>query len=200
MRTTLPAARISARRLVTRDSSSPRSFAPAMSRPRSSAITRLPSRNLGSALPSGRKPASTAITTQSLPWDCPSHARHDLGVISQSTASSAAYTTHTYSIGCMQRKSGHMEGNTPLESLHLMGKPLQYNRKAKRDVQRGATLSMQGQLHYSQRGTPVTMALARPSAMAVLPTPGSPSRMGLFFLFLASTCTTLATSLSLPIT
>lgn len=48
--------------------------------------------------------------------------------------------------------------------------------------------------------SPETIARARPSAMAVLPTPGSPSRMGLFFLFLASTCTTRATSLSRPIT
>jgi hypothetical protein len=47
---------------------------------------------------------------------------------------------------------------------------------------------------------PVTMARARPSAMAVLPTPGSPSSTGLFFVRRPSTCTTRATSASRPIT
>ena len=49
-------------------------------------------------------------------------------------------------------------------------------------------------------GAPVTMARARPSAMAVLPTPGSPSSTGLFLVRRPSTCTTRATSASRPIT
>ena len=57
MSMTLPAARISERRLVTRLSSSPRSLAPAMSSPRSSCITRFPFRNAGSGAPSGSVPA-----------------------------------------------------------------------------------------------------------------------------------------------
>jgi len=54
---TLPAARISDSRLVTRLSSSPRSLAPAMSSPRSSCITRFSFRNAGRGAPSGSTPA-----------------------------------------------------------------------------------------------------------------------------------------------
>ena len=57
MSMTLPAARISDSRFVTRLSNSPRSLAPAMSRPRSSCITRLPRRNVGNGAPSGSLPA-----------------------------------------------------------------------------------------------------------------------------------------------
>mmetsp|Transcript_30002 Transcript_30002/g.57628 ORF Transcript_30002/g.57628 Transcript_30002/m.57628 type:complete len:246 (+) Transcript_30002:1709-2446(+) len=45
-----------------------------------------------------------------------------------------------------------------------------------------------------------TMRRARPSAMAVLPTPGSPNRMGLFFWRRARICMTRATSRSRPMT
>mmetsp|Transcript_10026 Transcript_10026/g.21447 ORF Transcript_10026/g.21447 Transcript_10026/m.21447 type:complete len:346 (-) Transcript_10026:205-1242(-) len=57
----------------------------------------------------------------------------------------------------------------------------------------------------SGRGVPsrfmrCTMAYARPSAMAVLPTPGSPSRMGLFLVRRARIWVTRDTSRSRPIT
>ncbi len=42
--------------------------------------------------------------------------------------------------------------------------------------------------------------MARPSATAVLPTPGSPIRTGLFFVRLARICITRSISLSLPTT
>ena len=45
-----------------------------------------------------------------------------------------------------------------------------------------------------------TIFNARPSAMAVLPTPGSPMRHGLFFVLLESISTTCSTSSSRPIT
>ncbi len=45
-----------------------------------------------------------------------------------------------------------------------------------------------------------TIILARPSTIAVFPTPGSPMRTGLLFLRLQSTWTTLAISFSRPIT
>mmetsp|Transcript_180 Transcript_180/g.464 ORF Transcript_180/g.464 Transcript_180/m.464 type:complete len:238 (-) Transcript_180:710-1423(-) len=45
-----------------------------------------------------------------------------------------------------------------------------------------------------------TMLRASPSAIAVLPTPGSPSRMGLFFWRRARICMTRLTSLSRPMT
>ncbi|MBA7653078.1 hypothetical protein ES703_60920 [subsurface metagenome] len=48
--------------------------------------------------------------------------------------------------------------------------------------------------------SPDTILLASPSTMAVLPTPGSPIRTGLFLVLLDSTCTTLLISSSLPIT
>ena len=48
--------------------------------------------------------------------------------------------------------------------------------------------------------SPVTMRWAMPSAMAVLPTPGSPIRMGLFLERRLSTCSTLRISSSRPIT
>ena len=45
-----------------------------------------------------------------------------------------------------------------------------------------------------------TILIARPSATAVLPTPGSPIRTGLFFVRLARICITLSISFSLPTT
>ena len=42
--------------------------------------------------------------------------------------------------------------------------------------------------------------MAKPSAIAVLPTPGSPIKIGLFFVLLDKTCITLLISSSLPIT
>jgi hypothetical protein len=42
------------------------------------------------------------------------------------------------------------------------------------------------------------MRMASPSAMAVLPTPGSPMRTGLFFLRRLSTCATRSISFSRP--
>ncbi len=46
----------------------------------------------------------------------------------------------------------------------------------------------------------VAILRAIPSAMAVLPTPGSPTRQGLFFVRLLKICTTLSISCSLPMT
>ena len=52
-----------------------------------------------------------------------------------------------------------------------------------------------------RRGTaPVAMRAARPSATAVLPTPGSPMRIGLFFVRRDKICTTRSISFSLPMT
>ncbi len=48
--------------------------------------------------------------------------------------------------------------------------------------------------------SPATMRCARPSTTAVLPTPGSPMRTGLFFVRRLSTCTTRRISLSRPMT
>ena len=48
--------------------------------------------------------------------------------------------------------------------------------------------------------SPLTILWAIPSAMAVLPTPGSPTRMGLFLVLLERMCNTLLISSSLPIT
>ena len=48
--------------------------------------------------------------------------------------------------------------------------------------------------------SPVTIRWARPSAMAVLPTPGSPMRAGLFLVRLERIWMTLSISLSLPMT
>ena len=47
---------------------------------------------------------------------------------------------------------------------------------------------------------PSTILWARPSAMAVFPTPGAPIKIGLFFLLLIRICTNLWISSSLPIT
>ena len=47
---------------------------------------------------------------------------------------------------------------------------------------------------------PLTMDCARPSMMAVLPTPGSPNNTGLFFVRRDNTCTTRDISLSRPMT
>ena len=47
---------------------------------------------------------------------------------------------------------------------------------------------------------PATILSAKPSAIAVLPTPASPTRIGLFFFLLHKTCTTLVISAALPIT
>ena len=56
-------------------------------------------------------------------------------------------------------------------------------------------------LPLSDSGTsPATMRRARPSTMAVLPTPGSPMSTGLFFVRRESTCTTRRISESRPIT
>ena len=53
----------------------------------------------------------------------------------------------------------------------------------------------------SDSGTsPATMRCARPSTMAVLPTPGSPMRTGLFFVRRERTCTTRRISSSRPMT
>ena len=53
----------------------------------------------------------------------------------------------------------------------------------------------------SEEGTsPDTMRWARPSTIAVLPTPGSPIRTGLFLVRRESTCITRRTSSSRPIT
>ncbi len=48
--------------------------------------------------------------------------------------------------------------------------------------------------------SPATMRWARPSTMAVLPTPGSPMSTGLFLVRRESTCTTRRISVSRPIT
>ena len=56
-------------------------------------------------------------------------------------------------------------------------------------------------LFLSDSGTsPLTMRRASPSAMAVLPTPGSPISTGLFFVRRVSTCITRRISSSRPIT
>ena len=56
-------------------------------------------------------------------------------------------------------------------------------------------------LSFSPSGTsPRTIRCARPSTTAVLPTPGSPIRTGLFFVLRDRIRTTLRISLSLPIT
>ena len=56
-------------------------------------------------------------------------------------------------------------------------------------------------LPFSADGTsPATMRWASPSAMAVLPTPGSPMSTGLFLVRRPSTRTTRRTSSSRPIT
>ena len=56
-------------------------------------------------------------------------------------------------------------------------------------------------LSRSPSGTsPLTMRWARPSTIAVLPTPGSPIRTGLFFVLRDRICTTRRISLSRPIT
>ena len=48
--------------------------------------------------------------------------------------------------------------------------------------------------------SPFTILIAKPSAMAVLPTPGSPTKIGLFFDRLLSMCKVLLISSSRPIT
>ena len=48
--------------------------------------------------------------------------------------------------------------------------------------------------------SPRIILCARPSIIAVLPTPGSPINTGLFFVFLFKTCITRLISSSLPIT
>ena len=48
--------------------------------------------------------------------------------------------------------------------------------------------------------SPETILCANPSTMAVLPTPGSPKRMGLFLVLLAKICSNLLISSSRPIT
>ena len=56
-------------------------------------------------------------------------------------------------------------------------------------------------LPFSDSGTsPATMRRARPSTIAVLPTPGSPMSTGLFFVRRDSTCTTRRISWSRPMT
>ena len=56
-------------------------------------------------------------------------------------------------------------------------------------------------LFLSDSGTsPLTMRRARPSTMAVLPTPGSPMSTGLFFVRRESTCMTRRISSSRPMT
>jgi len=56
-------------------------------------------------------------------------------------------------------------------------------------------------LSFSPSGTsPLTIRCASPSTTAVLPTPGSPIRTGLFFVFLERIRITFLISLSLPIT
>ena len=56
-------------------------------------------------------------------------------------------------------------------------------------------------LPCSVTGTlPSTILDASPSTIAVLPTPGSPTNTGLFFLRLPNICITLRISSSLPIT
>ena len=56
-------------------------------------------------------------------------------------------------------------------------------------------------LSFRDSGTsPATTRWARPSTMAVLPTPGSPISTGLFLVRRLSTCTTRRTSSSRPIT
>ena len=52
---------------------------------------------------------------------------------------------------------------------------------------------------FTESGTlPLTMRCARPSTMAVFPTPGSPTRQGLFLVRLLSICTRRLISVSLP--
>ena len=48
--------------------------------------------------------------------------------------------------------------------------------------------------------SPFTILYANPSAIAVLPTPGSPISTGLFFVLLFNICITLSISFCLPIT
>ena len=56
-------------------------------------------------------------------------------------------------------------------------------------------------LSFKLSGTsPLAILWARPSIMAVLPTPGSPINTGLFFVFLERICMVLLISSSLPIT
>ena len=56
-------------------------------------------------------------------------------------------------------------------------------------------------LSFRFSGTsPSTIRCASPSAMAVLPTPGSPTNIGLFFVLRVNICNTLLISSSLPIT
>jgi hypothetical protein len=65
MRMMLPALATSSNMFFTRDSSSPRSFAPAIMRPTSSCRMRLPSRNGGRRLPSGSLPFTIALASPS---------------------------------------------------------------------------------------------------------------------------------------
>ena len=56
-------------------------------------------------------------------------------------------------------------------------------------------------LLFKLSGTsPLTIRIANPSAMAVFPTPGSPTKMGLFLLLLERICKVLLISSSRPIT
>ena len=66
---------------------------------------------------------------------------------------------------------------------------------------RAPTSSESRLLSFSESGTsPPTILCARPSTMAVFPTPGSPIRTGLFLVFLESTCITRLISSSRPMT
>ncbi len=81
--------------------------------------------------------------------------------------------------------------------LILSSKSPRYFVPATIDVKSSATIF----LPASSSGTSsLTILRASPSAMAVLPTPGSPIRQGLFFVRLERICITLSISLSLPIT
>ena len=65
-----------------------------------------------------------------------------------------------------------------------------------------APISKENIVHsFNPSGTsPLTILNANPSAIAVFPTPGSPIKQGLFFVFLDRILITFLISLSLPIT
>ena len=93
---------------------------------------------------------------------------------------------------------------SPLESVTSLRKDFKRSSNSPRYL---APASMDPMLSETMRllrmlsGTsPLTMRRAKPSAMAVLPTPGSPIRTGLFFVLRERICKTRRISVSRPIT
>ena len=79
-----------------------------------------------------------------------------------------------------------LSSNSPLNFAPAMREPISKERSL---------------LSFRDSGTsPLAILSARPSTIAVFPTPGSPMRTGLFFVLLERTCMTLLISSSLPMT